>query len=134
MGKKGFGKFLLGAGIGVGIGMLVSNKTGKENRAELKKKMDELVTKAKSVDSKELVSDIEKKAKEIKEGLADLDKEKALKLAKEKTEDIKEKLEELVKLTIEKGTPVVEKAACAVKQKTIVVMKQIIDKLEQEEK
>ena len=134
MSRRGFGRFLLGAGIGVGIGMLVSKKTGKENREDLKKKIDELVEKAKNVDSKELINGIEKKAKEIKEGLADLDKEKAIEIAKEKSKKLKDKLEELVKLAIDKGTPVVEKSACAVKEKTIVVMRQIIDKLEQEEK
>ena len=134
MSKKGFGKFLLGAGIGVGIGMLFTKKTGKENREQLKHKIDDLVEKAKSVDSKELTTSIEKKVKEIKEGLSDLDKEKALSIAKEKAEVIKVKLEELVKLTIEKGTPVVEKSASIVKEKTIQVMKQVINKLEQEEK
>ena len=134
MSKKGFGKFLLGAGIGVSLGMLFTKKTGKENREQLKIKIDDLVQKAKSVDSKELLNAVESKVKEIKEGLADLDKEKALSLAKEKSEEIKVKLEELIKLTIEKGTPVVEKSASVVKDKTIVVMKQIINKLEQEEK
>lgn len=134
MSKRGFRRFLLGAGIGVGVGMLLSKKTGKENREELKNKINDLVVKAKSIDSKELVSDIEKKVKEIKDGIADLDKEKALKIAKEKTEVIKGKLEDLVNIAIEKGTPVVEKSACIVKEKTIQVMKQIINKLEQEEK
>ena len=48
--KGGLGKFLLGAGIGVGLGMLFTNKTGKENREALKKKVDELVLKVKSID------------------------------------------------------------------------------------
>ena len=52
--KHGFGKFLLGAGIGVGIGMLFSKKSGKENREALKRKIDELVAKVKEVDLKEL--------------------------------------------------------------------------------
>ena len=134
MSKKGLGKFLLGASIGTGIGMLISNKTGKENREQLKAKIDDLINKAKNINSKELINGIEKKTKEIKEGLSDLDKEKVLSIAKQKSEDIKVKLEELVKLSIDKGTPIVEKSASIVKEKTIDLMKHIIDKLEQEEK
>ena len=40
--KSGFGKFLLGAGIGAGLGMLLTKRTGKENREILKKKVDGL--------------------------------------------------------------------------------------------
>lgn len=134
MSKKGLGKFLLGASIGTGIGMLISNKTGKENREQLKAKIDDLINKAKNINSKELINGIEKKINEIKEGLSDLDKEKVLSIAKQKSEDIKVKLEELVKLSIDKGTPIVEKSASIVKEKTIDLMKHIIDKLEQEEK
>ena len=36
--KNGAGKFLLGAGIGLGLGMLLSKKSGEENRKALKKK------------------------------------------------------------------------------------------------
>ena len=36
--KSGLGKFLLGAGIGVGLGILFAPKSGKETRADLKKK------------------------------------------------------------------------------------------------
>ena len=49
--KRGTGKFLLGAGIGIGLGMLLSKKSGEENRKELKKKIDDLIAKAKEVDS-----------------------------------------------------------------------------------
>ena len=41
--KSGLGKFLLGAGIGVGLGILFAPKSGKETRADLKKKMDNLI-------------------------------------------------------------------------------------------
>ena len=48
--KKGLGKFLLGAGVGVGFGMLFAPRSGKENREILKKKIDELIVKVKSID------------------------------------------------------------------------------------
>lgn len=132
--KSGFGKFLLGAGLGVGLGMLFTKKTGKENRESLKKIIDDLILKVKSIDSAEVKNNVEEKINQIMDELSDLDKEKALKIAKKKAESIKEKAEELVEYVVEKGTPVLEKSANLVKEKAIVVTKEILKKLEQEEK
>ena len=49
MSRRGFGKFLLGAGIGAGLGMLFAPKKGAELRKELSKKMDDLINKAKEL-------------------------------------------------------------------------------------
>ena len=49
-------------------------------------------------------------------------------------EDIKNKAEDLVEYVVEKGTPVLEKSACLVKEKAIEVTKEVLKKLEQEEK
>lgn len=132
--KSGFGKFLIGAGLGVGLGMLFSPKTGKENREALKKKMDELIIKVKDIDSEEVKKNIEQKLEQLMNEISDLDKEKVLKIAKKKSEDIKNKTEELVEYVVEKGTPVLEKTAVAIKEKAINVTKEILKKIEQEEK
>ena len=132
--KNGFGKFLLGAGVGATLGMLLTKKTGKENRDQLKKKVDELIVKVKAVDVDEVKENIETKLNKIMEEISELDKEKALKIAKKKAEQIKVKSEELVEYVIEKGTPVLEKSACLVKEKAIAVTKEVLKKLEQEEK
>ena len=132
--KSGFGKFILGAGVGVGLGMLFTKKTGKENREQLKKKANELIDKLKSIDSEELKLNIEKKVDEIMVEISDLDKEKALKLAKKKAESIKNKSEELVEYAVEKGTPVLEKAANSVREKAIVATKEVLKKLESADK
>lgn len=132
--KSGFGKFLLGAGVGASLGMLLTKKTGKENREQLKKKVDELIAKTKSIDVDEVKETIETKLDEIMEEVSELDKEKVLKIAKKKAEQIKVKSEELVEYAIEKGTPVLEKSACLVKEKAIAVTKEVLKKLEQEEK
>ena len=132
--KSGLGKFLLGAGIGAGIAMLFTKNNGKENREQLKKKVDELIVKVKNVDIQEVKENIENKVQEIMDDIKDLDKEKVLKIAKKKAADIKAKSEDLVEYVIEKGTPVLEKTACSVKEKAIVVTKEILKKLEQEEK
>ena len=136
MSKKnnGFKKFLLGASIGAGLGMLFSKRSGKENRELLKQKVDDLVCKVKSIDSKEVRDNIKDKVDDLMLELSDLDKEKALAIAKKKAEQIKNKAEDLVEYVIEKGTPVLEKTANVVREKAIVVTKEILNKLEKEEK
>lgn len=128
--KKGLGKFILGAGIGAALGLLFAPKSGKETRAELKEKLDELLKKAKEIDIEEVKENIEAKVFEIKAELEDLDKEKVLKIAKQKSKELLEKANELVDYAVEKGTPVLEKTADAVREKTIEVTKQVLAKLE----
>ena len=130
--KKGWGKFLAGAAIGAGLGILFAPKKGSETRRELKEKLDELANKVKGIDMDDVKESIELKIEEIKMELADLDKEKVLKIAKEKGNALKKKSEELVNLAIEKGTPVLEKAVDSVREKVIEVTKQILAKLEKE--
>ncbi len=131
MGKRsGFGKFLAGAVVGAGLGVLFAPKKGIETRRELKTKIDELIEKAKNIDIKEVQETIENKIKEITAELADLDKEKVLKIAKKKARVLKAKVDELVKLAIEKGTPILEKTANEVREKTVEVLEDIIFKLE----
>lgn len=134
MGKKGVGKFLAGAAIGVGLGILFAPKKGSETRAELKVKFDELVEKIKTLDIKEVKQNLVDKIEDIKAELADLDKEKVLKIAKQKGREIKKKADELVDLAIQKGTPVVEKTAREVREKTIDVLENVIFKLEKKNK
>ena len=130
--KKGFGKFLAGALLGAGLGVLFAPKKGSETRQQLKQKFDELVAKAKEVDIEEVKTTIENKVEEIKAELEDLDKEKVLKIAKNKAKDIEIKANELLNYAVAKGTPILEKMADSVKEKTIEVTKQILAKLEKE--
>ena len=132
--KKGWGKFLAGAAIGAGLGILFAPKKGSETRRELKEKLDELANKVKGIDMDDVKESIELKIEEIKMELADLDKEKVLKIAKEKGNALKKKSEELVSLAVEKGTPVLQKAAEEVREKTIIVVKEVLNKLEKKDK
>lgn len=132
--KKGVGKFMLGAAIGAGLGILFAPKKGSETREVLKNKMDDLMKKLKNVDSEEIKNTIESKLEEIKNGLEDLDKEKVIKIAKRKAKQLQTLAEELVDYTVEKGTPIIEKSANVIREKTILVTKEVLKKLEQEEK
>ena len=132
--KHGFGKFLVGVGIGASLGMLFTKKTGKENREALKTKVNELVDKVKNIDGEEVKENIQAKIDDIMYEISELDKEKVLKIAKNKAEQIKEKSEDIVKYIAKVGTPVLEKSATLVKEKTILVTKDILNKLEQGEK
>jgi len=130
---SGFGKFLAGAAIGVGLGVLFAPKKGSETRAELKAKLNELYEKAKNLRSEDVKKYIENKVDDIKKSLEDLDKEKVLAYAKEKAKLIEQKTEELVKYVIEKGTPVMEKTAAAIKEKASIVTKDVLQRLEKKE-
>ena len=131
--KKGLGKLFAGLAIGAGLGVLFAPKKGSETRTELKQKMDELLSKAKEIDANEVKENIEVKIEEIKAELKDLDKEKALKISKKQAKNIQEKAEDLVSYAVEKGTPVLEKTAEAVREKAIAVTKEVLNKLEREE-
>jgi len=130
MKKRGFGKFLAGLAIGAGIGVLFAPKSGKETRADIKKKCDEIIEKAKTLTADDVKKAITKKANEIKKGLKELDKEKVLKIAKEKAKALCDKAEELYKLAVEKGTPVLEKTASDLKHATATALKNIAAKIE----
>lgn len=129
--KSGLGKFLLGAGIGAGLGILFAPKKGSETRRELKAKFDELVEKAKEIDAEEVKETVEAKIYEIREELESLDKEKVLKIAKSKAQKVQDMAQELVDYAVEKGTPVIEDTAAAVKEKAVTVTKEVLAKLEE---
>lgn len=132
MGKRGTGKLLLGGAIGAGIALLFAPKKGEELRKELGAKINELINKAKEIDSAEVKDNIEKKVNEIKEDLKDLDKEKVKEIAVEKANKIKAKAEELVVYAKEKGTPVLEKTAKSMKRTAANVTREVLAKLEEE--
>ena len=132
--NRGYGKFVLGAAIGAGLGLLLAPKKGEELRKDLKVKLDELVAQAKDIDVEEVKKEFNKKVEDIKMGLVDLDKEKALDIAKEKGAQLKDKAQELVDLAVEKGTPVLKKTANDVLEKVIQVSKETQKKLSKAEK
>ena len=59
--KSGVGKFVLGAAVGAGLGLLFAPRKGSETRKLLKDKMDDLVKKVKNIDADEVREMIEDK-------------------------------------------------------------------------
>ena len=63
--KSGAGKFILGALVGAGLGVLFAPKSGSETRKELMDKMKDLLKKAKEIDIDEVKDKISLKVEEI---------------------------------------------------------------------
>ena len=132
--KGGLGKFIAGAAVGVGLGVLFAPKKGSDTRKVLKIKLDELVEQAKKIDVAEVKKEFNRKVEDIKMDLVDLDKEKALEIAKDKGAKIKVKAQELVDLAVEKGTPVLRKTANDVLENVIKISKETQKKLSNSKK
>ena len=128
--SKGIGKFVAGAAIGAGLGLLFAPKKGSETRDLLKKKFVELTNQIKEIDIEEVKEEFDRKVNEIRMELVDLDKEKVLEIAKDKCHDLKIKTQELVDLAKEKGTPVLKDTAKDLLENVIKVSKETIKKLD----
>lgn len=128
--KSGLGKFALGAGLGAGLALLFAPKKGSDLRRDIKKKIDAFMADVEDLSIAEIKEEFTNKVDEIKKGIEELDKETVMKVAKKKSEELKKKACELVNLAKEKGTPVLEGIAEDLKEKTISVAKEVIEKLE----
>lgn len=130
MGKHKLGTLLAGVGIGVGLGMLLSPKSGKENREDLKNAAKKTVKKIKEVDLYEIKDNLIKDYNALVKEVKTMDKEKALKYAKSTAKVISDKATDLLELAKEKADPVVSDAARDIKKKLSILLKDLSEKLE----
>lgn len=117
MSKSGLGKFIIGACIGVGIGLLVASKPGKETREDIKKKFKELEDKFRELDLTELKDGALEKLDSLKMRISSLDSDKVADFTKEKISDIKSGLADLTKSVKKKSAPVIKKIVDELSQK-----------------
>lgn len=128
--SKRKGGLLTGLLIGAGLGVLFAPKKGSETRKDLMKKINELTDKVKEIEFEDVKETISEKIDELKAELMTLDSEKVSAIARKQTLNIKNKAEELYKMAVEKGTPVLQKAAAEVRDKTIELLNNAAEKLE----
>ena len=134
MRRSGLGKFIGGLALGAGIGLLFAPDKGENTRKLLQKKLEEVIKKVKDLDVEEVKDEILYKVEKLQAELASLDKEKVKSAAVKKANEIKAKAEDLYKYAIEKGTPVVEKAADDVRRQALKVVKDVESRLEEKPK
>ena len=132
--KCGFGKFLVGVGVGAGLGLLFAPQEGSKTRKELKNKFDDLLVKVKAIDPDDVKADIIQKVEELRMEVEDLDKEKALKIAKTQAKKIEKKANELYDYAKTKATPVVENAVKEAKDVALKAAKEVVNRLEEDQK
>ena len=131
--KGGLGKFIAGALVGVGLGVLFAPKKGSETRADLKNMCNDLIEKAKNLNADDVKNYVEAKVADIKQSIEELDKEKVLEFAKEKAKLVNQKADELVAYVKEKGTPIMEKTANSIKEKASNVANDVVERLKKED-
>lgn len=117
MSKSGLGKFIIGACIGVGIGLLVASKPGKETREDIKKKFKELEDKFRELDINDLKDGAIEKLETLKEKIANLDSDQVADFTKEKIGDIKNGLVDLTKSVKKKSVPVIKRIVDDISEK-----------------
>ena len=132
--RRGLGKFVGGLALGAGLGLLFAPDKGENTRKLLQKKLEDIIKKIKDIDVEEVKDELLYKVETLQAELASLDKEKVKEVAAKKAREIKAKAEDLYKYAIEKGTPVVEKAADDVRRQALKVVKDVEGKLEEKSK
>ena len=131
---SGWGKFFLGAAVGAGLALLFAPQSGKETRQMLWNKMVYLKKKLEEIEPEDVKNKAVKIMDDIKTSITELDKEKVKEVLQEKSLQVIAKADELITLAKEKGTPMFQRTAYDIKEKTSNVLKDMADKLDESNK
>ena len=129
--SSGWGKFCVGAAIGAGLALLFAPRSGKETRQILWDKMVALKKKLEEIEPEDVKNKAIEIMDDIKTTISDLDREKVKEIIQEKSIHAIAKTDELITLAREKGTPMFQKAAYDIKEKTSSVLKGMANKLDE---
>lgn len=130
MKKKTIAALGIGAAIGTGLGIFFAPKSGKETRNDLKHKIDDLKSKASQIELEDVKKYVNEKINSIEKELKDLNKEKVIKIAKEKANKVEQECKELAKYVKDKSVPFLMDAVESLRQKALESTKQMVNKLE----
>ncbi|MBO4245505.1 MAG: YtxH domain-containing protein [Bacilli bacterium] len=132
--SSGWTKFFVGAAIGAGLALLFAPRSGKETREMLWEKMVYLKKKLDEIEPEDVRDKAVQIMDDIKKTLSELDGERVKEIIQEKSLYVIAKADELITLAKEKGTPVFQKSAYDIKDKTSVVLKDMASKLDESNK
>lgn len=134
MNQSKFGHFLTGALVGVGLGIIFAPKEGSKTRNELQKSLKQLVDSIKEIDLEETKAHFFDKVSELQKELSSISKEEATDYIKDKISIVKEKCDDLKKEANKEDLPAIEKQIDEIKEKSIYLLKQIMEEIKEEEK
>ncbi len=131
MSRNGFGKFLMGLGVGACIGMLATSKTGEENRKIVKDTCEDLKNRAKDVDLEEIKNGLVKQYNKFISEIQDMDADDLRELANTKLAELEIKADKLIQEAKDKSMPVIEKETKELKKKVVKTLNEIADKIDE---
>lgn len=131
--RKGTMKFFTGILLGAGIGLMFAPQEGSKTRKIVKEKINDLTSKLKEIDVKEVQEELSIRINNLKDELQNLDEERATELWEEGIKNLKKKSEELYSYAKEKGTPLLKQAAYEVNQQIYKYAKDVVKNYETKE-
>lgn len=125
MSENRFSRFITGALVGIGLGLLIAPQEGNETRQKLKSSLNELLDSVKEIDIEETKIIFMQKLRSIKDDLNDLTTDAKLKIIKDRIKHIKTTCEELETVANDTSSYKVAQAANMVEQKANDILEQL---------